>query len=243
MATALLHNRVISQNALPAYTYTGDHTLLDDGDGNWRIRFLTSGTFTPKKGITVDVFAVGGGGSGRTDATYGGGGGGGGCTNMVTGVALTGGKDYAVVVGDGGAAVNAGGPGGTSSFDTLLYAEGGTFSNTNIKYGGDGGSGGGGWQGAGGSDGSNGLGTATFAGQGQGTTTREFHESNGTLYAGGGGGGTSNGPFAGGEGGGGGGSVSYGEPGEENTGGGGGSSRSAGVGKGGSGIVIIRNAR
>ena len=52
-------------NPLPTYAYTGSHTLLDDGDGNWRIKFLTSGTLTFLKNPgSMDLFLVGGGGGG-----------------------------------------------------------------------------------------------------------------------------------------------------------------------------------
>ncbi|MEA5058850.1 MAG: hypothetical protein VB049_02260, partial [Candidatus Pelethousia sp.] len=46
------------------FTYTGDYALVDDGEGNWRLKFLTSGTFTPKKDMLIDAFLVGGGGAG-----------------------------------------------------------------------------------------------------------------------------------------------------------------------------------
>ena len=49
------------------FTWTGEagtYQVLDDGDKNWRIKFLSSGTFTPLKNMTIDVFCVGGGGSG-----------------------------------------------------------------------------------------------------------------------------------------------------------------------------------
>lgn len=49
------------------FTWTGeDGTLkvLYDLDGNWRIKFLDSGTFTPLKDMTIDAFLVGGGGAG-----------------------------------------------------------------------------------------------------------------------------------------------------------------------------------
>ena len=49
---------------LPKFTYTGTYSLIDDGNGNWRIKFLSSGKFTPAKDMTVDVFIVGGGGGG-----------------------------------------------------------------------------------------------------------------------------------------------------------------------------------
>ena len=50
----------------PSFTYTGQYTEVDDGGGNWRIKFLTSGTLKLKNKITVDVFLVGGGGGGRS---------------------------------------------------------------------------------------------------------------------------------------------------------------------------------
>ena len=50
---------------MPEYTYTGNASLIDDGGGNWRIKFLTSGTLTfTKLGNAkggLDVFLVGGG--------------------------------------------------------------------------------------------------------------------------------------------------------------------------------------
>ena len=59
--------------------YTGLATYLDDGDGNYRVRLLTSGTLTVKQDTFVDIFAVGGGGNGGNgeSGTSGGGGGGG----------------------------------------------------------------------------------------------------------------------------------------------------------------------
>ena len=48
------------------YTYTGTASFVDEGDGNWQIKFLTSGTFTLKSRSKqlIDVFCVGGGGAG-----------------------------------------------------------------------------------------------------------------------------------------------------------------------------------
>ena len=45
----------------------GTYRVIDDGDKNWRIKFLSSGVFTTLKDMTIDVFLVGagGGGSGR----------------------------------------------------------------------------------------------------------------------------------------------------------------------------------
>ena len=68
-------------------TYTGQKTVIDDGDGNWRVKFLSSGqvTFIEDPG-PIDVFCVGGGGGG---GCYGVGGGGGGYTTLESNVKLT----------------------------------------------------------------------------------------------------------------------------------------------------------
>ena len=210
----------------PKFTYTGTYTLIDDGSKNWRIKFLTSGTFTPKKAMTVDLFAVGGGGgSAHSAGSYADAGGGGGYTNTVLNQSLTANTGYVVTIGAGGITAT----GGTSSFSSLISANGGKPGS--FDTGGNGGSGGGPIGGNGGSNGSNGSsGATTNVGLGQGTTTREFGELTGGLYAGGGGGYAANG-------GAGGGGNSF-QEGAANTGGGGGCARN-----GGSGIVIIRNAR
>lgn len=276
MGVAILPHRVLQQGAkLPEYTYTGSHQLIDDGDGNWRIKFLTSGTLTfSKKPKNIDVFLVGGGGSGGyggygdVDGEYYGPGGGGGYTKTEKNIAVTG-TSYSIVVGAGG---KNGGGGTTSAFGhSASGGERGTVSGVKYSdyggaahycYGGCGGSAGGstysvsssvpygsygdkiaGMKSAGGSDGSNTANYSTYA-KGQGMTTREFGESSGTLYAGGGG---CNGSAGGAGGGGKGGRSSNidGDAGSANTGGGGGGGPYFGgsYGAGGSGIVIIRNAR
>lgn len=226
----------MAYRSVPDFTYTGDYELVaDDGTAiddpatwnqNWKLRLLTSGTLTITQmygfGGTVDAFLVGGGASSNGDD-----GGGGGYTKTETGIALLTGTEYPVVIGGTG--------GTTSAFD--LSASGGSGKN--------GGSGGGAGRtdgydngGSGGSDGSNGGNTqgGGIGGTGQGTTTREFAEEGGTLYSGGGAGhGGTRGDGKAGEGGGGGVSGN----GTANTGGGGGGRG----GIGGSGIVIIRNAR
>ena len=136
-------------------TYTGQKTVIDDGNGNWRVKFLSSGTltFTEDPG-PVDVFLVGGGGGGSS-YTYnkgnamrrGGAGGGGGYTLTDSGTLEKG--SYEIIIGAGGAggaAVNSastGNPGAdggdTTAFD--LTANGGKKGSTYL--GGDGGSGGG----------------------------------------------------------------------------------------------------
>lgn len=224
---------------LPGFSYDGNYQLVKDGGRNWRIKFLSSGTFVPKRSIVVDIFAVGGGGSSRVASGNGReAGGGGGYTETVKNQQLSKGTQYSVVVGDGGvSAGSVSGDGGDSSFGTLVMAEGG-LGALSYANGGPGGSGGGGMvSGVGGSDGANGGAGTGRGGTGQGTTTREFGEATGDLY-GGGGGGIASGAVDGADGGVGGGGQG-GHPGEPNTGGGAGGRGGAG----GTGIVIIRNAR
>lgn len=243
---------------MPEYTYTGNASLIDDGGGNWRIKFLTSGTLTfTKLGNAkggLDVFLVGGGcagGSGNWDGNNGyGKAGSGGYTKTQKSIQVTANTAYSIVIGAGGQSAFA--PGGSTSA-LGVTANGGT------KLGG--GSGGGAYgNGAvnnGGSNGGNGdpqdaanIGNDHWGspGKGQGTTTREFGESTGTLYAGGGGaGGNGSAQAHGGAGGGGNGAWNGNQPtsGAANTGGGGGGmyANLTNVGKGGSGIVVIRNHR
>ncbi len=259
------YQAAISFNTIPDFTYTGDFEIVSDDDqpitvsqGNWKIRFLTSGTliFTNLNGAEngIDVFLVGGGGGGSRAA------GGGGYTKTLKAVKVTVGTAYAIEVGAGGIAgvgnSKAGGSGGTSNAFGAS-ANGGEANGTASSYiGANGGSGGGagssnGAGGQGGSDGSDGFhrnGTNQDSGKGQGTTTREFGESGGKLYAGGGGGCTftsSHGGDGGDGGGGAGGNTSGGATsGATNTGGGGGgATNNKAGGSGGSGIVVIRNAR
>ena len=193
------------------FNYTGDYTILDDSDSDgikWRVKFLSSGTFTPLTNMLVDVFLVGGGGGGysaSTDYDYTQGGGGGGYTNTSKSIVLTANEEYSIVIASGGSicsrtqyaySTGRGTDGGTSTAFNQ-EALGGKLGYTNsgrYNIAGNGGSGGGSSD-KGGTDGSNGTAyqrSSTnpnwyYAGAGQGTTTREFGESTGDLYAGGGG--------------------------------------------------------
>ena len=243
------------------FSYTGSKNVIHDGNGNWRIKFYTSGTFVANYNASLDVFAVGGGGAGTYAASdRGGGGGGGGYTTTSKGFTVFSATSYSVVIGAGGTnnSSNTGGTGGTSSFSSVRAA-GGTSTipvETAAGNGGNGGSGGGmsgyynraGDALKGGSNGGNAAYTWAESGRrgiGQGTTTREFGESTGDLYSGGGSGaerGNTTTIIAGGSGGGG--TGGNGGAGTANTGGGGGGSTAqSGGGAGGSGIVIIRNHR
>ena len=222
---------------IPTFGYTGTYTLVDDGDNNWRIKFLDSGTFTVENNVSVDVFCVGGGGSGsgHTSDTVKAGGGGGGYTTTARNIYLEKGKEYSITIGAGGAATTGNGTGiagGNTIFgNNLVVANGGSGGKDHGNGGGDGGSGGACKGGTtGGRDGSDGTPlTNQYRGKGQGTTTREFEETDGTLYSSGGD------------------SYAYKSQiltGGNNTGdGGGGGGFYNGGGGGGSGIVVIRNAR
>ena len=218
-----------SSSSIPApiigkdFTWTGGngtYQVIQDDVTNWRVKFLNSGTFTPLKNMVIDAFLVGGGGSGST------GGAGGGYTNTLKSIVLAENTPYSIEIGAGGAALDETNPmangkagGNTSAFS--VTANGGKGGGPAYR-GGNGGSGGGSYDVDrkvgydGGSDGSNGGGPN--GGTGQGTTTREFGESTGYLYASGGSG------------------KSGGSAGADNTGDGGDRGKA-----GGSGIVIIRN--
>lgn len=253
---------------LPTYTYTGTANLVDDGDYCWRLKLLSSGTLTftslgNAASTGIDAFVVGGGGGGGTNTGNGNGsgGGGGGYTLTQSAIQAAINTAYTITIGAGGSSDNTGGQSSAFTYSANGGAGGGN------KASGNGGSGGGGYgindnaAGNGGSDGSNGEAgiNGGAGGTGQGTTTREFGETDGALYAGGGGGTSRYGTVAGTGGAGGGGNganisgynaSSTGNAGVENTGGGGGggnnknSSDSGSYGgAGGSGIVIIRNHR
>lgn len=246
------------KSTIPTFTYSGTYKILNDQDstisqskGNWKIKFLTSGDlkFTELNGAAdgIDVFCVGGGGGGGGGHGTGGWnacGGGGGYCSTAKNRSIDKAVSYEIIIGAGGskgAVSNSGGTGGTTSAFGVS-ANGGTGGSWGSGKAGIGGNNGGGTSGGGTThNGSNGGSGAA--------ATLEFAESNGTRYAGGGGG--ANGGIGGAGGGGNAGIASDsgapGKPGTPNTGGGGGGgSQWCGKGPGGaggSGVVIIRNAR
>ena len=176
-------------NAAPGFTY------VNDGHGNWRIKFLTSGTLTFQSTLShgIDVFLVGGGAGGvayvgTMVATAGGGAG---YTKTQKGVAVTRETAYPITIGAGGAGKGASGSGSgsatgnnggnTSAFGyTASGGKGGQAGhayypetyNYNWAQGGNGGSGGApdvGGGGTGGTDGGNSqeLWSHTTSGKGQ----------------------------------------------------------------------------
>lgn len=231
------------------FTYTGTYNIRDDGV----VELLTSGDFVISETTKLDAFLVGGGGAGNgSDNSGASAGGGGGYTKTLTKIILQQGTSYPISIGAGGAHSTSStsyfglGGGNTTAFGATVN---GGQPTTSTGAGGNGGSGGGGTTKQGGSDGSNGLSSGAYiGGKGQGTTTREFGEPTGKLYAAGGGGGISDNTttgIAGGDGGGGmGGTYAVnGQDGVANTGSGGGgkgSNKNLHAGSGGSGIVCIR---
>lgn len=178
--------------------------------------FTTPGTYqwTAPPGVTsVSVIAVGGGGSGapgwrnNTDR-YSGGGGGGGGLGYKNNIPVIPGNSYTVVVGAGGAAVatgnsysstGSGANGGTSSFNSSLFAYGGKGGNYDAttpalgggKSGADGGGvGGSGWGGGIESNRGGGGGAGGYSGNGgDGGPIGDINGGSGTGGGGGGGGG------------------------------------------------------
>lgn len=281
MAIVNTHYGFCGKGGALNFTYTGEYNVRDDGV----VELKSSGTLVFLSKAVIDLFLVGGGGGGSKGNTsysngYGGSGGGGGYTATYRGVSVSQNKQFEVTIGQGGAAgkkysENAGNGGNTSvgSDYTVSGGRGATWISNVTSYstygyhkGGNGGSGGATGldkSANGGSDGSNGGGpSGNFqVGIGQGTTTREFGETTGKLYAGGGGGGyndISRTTGLGGEGGGGN-AGWYNErtkrmvpatAGTPNTGGGGGGSANrrtdsldSTAAPGGSGIVCFRVAK
>ena len=213
-----------------------DDTVIPEEDypkyENWKARILTSIAVTPKRDAEVDVFLLGAGASGASRDSSGsefGAGGGSGRTGTFKNVKLTANSKYEIEIGAGGPIASGdeapGKPGGETSAFGHTIEGGGPATIANYRSsGGPGGSGGAGKGGQPGTDGSDGTGERP--GTGQGTTTREFGEPDGKLYADGG-------------------KFGQSSPGEAipNSGNGGDGSRGGKSGPGSPGIVVIRNAR
>ena len=109
-------------SGLPVFTYTGTYAIYDEGNDNWHIVFITSGTLNFSSLGTgasgVQLFLVGGGGGGGGGSGYstywGWAGGNGGCRYNSGMFYLQTGVDYSIVIGAGGAQNTNGGS--TSGF-------------------------------------------------------------------------------------------------------------------------------
>ena len=252
------------------FTYTGDYVVRGDGV----VELHSSGTLVFLNPAVIDVFLVGGGGMGgimtNPGISSGAGGGGGGYTVTARKQSVSGSINVTIGQGATSQSHQSGKQyGGTTTFGSILSANGGEsayytpqYEGTYALNGGAGGSGGGSQSGTGGENGGDGqtVGFGSYnskGGAGQGATTREFGEENGKLYAGGGAGGVSQSAVVTPGGNGGGGSGGYKltsghsqnpTAGADNTGGGGGGGATiTGSGPngayGGSGIVCFRDAQ
>ena len=167
---------VVKLRTVPEFTYSGSYQIVDDNDnvisdpnnynGNWKIRFLSSGTFkiTNLHGAAngIDVFVVGGGGNGgnawgsqagRHGYASGGAGGGGGYNKLSKGVSVSL-NSYKITIGAArqsssgfGVTASAGGNGASQTkFDTAVNGGAsnsgtGGIGNCNSEKSGNGGSG------------------------------------------------------------------------------------------------------
>lgn len=195
------------------FAYNGSYNVLDDGNGNWRIKLLSNGTYTSNFATSIDAFLVGGGGGGGASSDEkvapnykGSGGGGGGYTKTQKNILLNT-ASYTITIGNGGGSGAAGGTTSAFNYEALGGQPGITEGS-----GGAGGSGGGagGYSynfapGKGGEYGNSGdmqssSQYSSFGGSGQNFTTCEFGQgttsgcnSGVTNYASGGTGGSGRG--------------------------------------------------
>ena len=131
MGDAIMLHRV--KQRYPKFTYTGNYQYIDDGSGNWRIKFLSGGTLTftslgnARKGI--DVFLVGGGGGGswytNTISWEMKAGGGSGYTLTVKdgSIVPVKGTGYSITIGAGGAAGGSAGANGAVGGNTTAFGK------------------------------------------------------------------------------------------------------------------------
>ena len=121
---------------------TGGDTIMTDGT-YWYHAFLSSGTFTPQKGLSCDVLVVAGGGG--SSQHQGGGGGAGGLLGFTSQTITSGAKTVTVGAGGTGVVSSAnGGNGSDSQFASLTLVKGGGGGGDMATAGSNGGSGGGG---------------------------------------------------------------------------------------------------
>ena len=114
---------------------TGGDTIMTDGT-YWYHAFLSSGTFTPAKGLSCDyiVVAGGGGGGGGTNSAAKGAGGGAGGLIYKTAQSLANGTGYTVTIGAGGTGAT-----GSSSASVAAAGTASSFNSTSAAGGGGGG--------------------------------------------------------------------------------------------------------
>ena len=177
---------------------SGGDIIQTDGT-YWYHAFLSSGTFTPAKGLSCDVLVVAGGGGAGSDGQGGGGAGG---VIYFASQSLTSSTAQSVIVGAGGAGGYPAGNGGNSQFASLTagIGGGGGGQGSNGIAGGSGGGGAGGSSGshAGGASTQTGTGATAYYGNAGGT---QNPSSSGQVAGGGGGAGAVGGSSSGNQGG------------------------------------------
>ena len=121
----------------PEFTYTGNSELIEEENGNWKIKFLSSGDLTVNQDISVEVFLVGAGGAGvcgtmsnyDTNTCPGGGGG----YHEVFDTSISSGTTYTITVGQANG-------GKTVAFDVEAKGGGSGSVGSSNGYTGSGGS-------------------------------------------------------------------------------------------------------
>lgn len=201
MASAYITRRggAVQTSKIPEYTYTGDATLIQDDEKNWRIKFYTSGTFsfTKPNSLKIDAFLVGGGGGGGCQNslpyTYCGGGGGGGYILTENLITLQKETQYEIIIGAGGSGgfrsssdslAGVGYDGGKTTAFNFEVTGGGGGGNAATGKGGAGSSNGG----AGGREGAINSNSQTAGSDGVSSENGEFGDPTAEKYASGGGG-------------------------------------------------------
>jgi hypothetical protein len=151
---------------------TGGDTIMTDGT-YWYHTFISSGTFTPAKGLSVDCLVVAGGGGGGYNR---GGGGGAGGFRTGSGLSVATSTNYTITVGAGGAGATSavvGSNGSNSVFSTITSTGGGGAGGNSSGNSASGGSGGG-------------AANGVAAGSGNTPSTSPSQGNNGGAMAGGG---------------------------------------------------------
>ena len=101
------------------FTYTGDCEIVDNGDKNWKVKYLTSGDLTFNVNVDTDLFVVGGGGYN---------GGGGGYASTFKNIKMEAGVTKHIEIGAGGTKSSSGGKSYYSD-SSVYYADGGSNGN------------------------------------------------------------------------------------------------------------------
>ena len=109
-----------------SFNYTGNCAVYDDGNDNWRIKFLTSGTLTMNAEVNIDMFLVGGGGNGSWSYP-----GAGGYTKTLKSLTLYNGSVHSVTIGAAANSTSFGNVASVSAGGSGSLAAGGNYAGKN----------------------------------------------------------------------------------------------------------------